>query len=167
MRIVQRRIATFAVAAALAAMAEPARAQAIRSLDEGTRVRVHLTTARRSVVAEIAEVRRDTLVLTRPGTRIANELPVALTDIQRLDISGGRRRLTLLGGLVGTLTGALMVAAYNSIVQSQCQPSCPDRTPVWAGAAVGGTALGVGFHFLSAERWYPIALPERGLSPTH
>lgn len=166
MRIVQRRIATLAVAAALAAAAEPALAQTVRSLDEGTRVRVHLATARRSVVAEIAEVRPDTLILTRPGTRIANRLPVALTDIQRLDVSGGRRRLTLLGGLVGTLTGAVMVAAYNSIVQSQCQPSCPDRTPVWAGAALGGAAFGVGFHFLSAERWYPIALPERALPPS-
>jgi hypothetical protein len=166
MRIVPRRFVPLAVAIVLAAAAAPALAQTTRSLDAGTRVRVHLATARRGVVAEVAEIRPDTLILARPGTRIANRLPVALTDIDRLELSGGRRRLTLLGALVGTVTGAVMVSAYNSIVQSQCNPSCPERTPVWAGVALGGAAFGIGFHFLSAERWYEIALPHRAVQPS-
>ena len=166
MPIVPRRLVPLVMAAACSAAAAPVLAQTTRSLDTGTRVRVHLATASRSVVAEVAEVRLDTLILSRPGTRIANRLPVALTDIERLDVSGGRRRLTHNGVLVGAVTGAALVGIYNGIVQSQCQPSCPDRTPAWAGALAGGATFGIGFHFLSAERWLEIALPDRPASPT-
>ncbi len=151
---------TVALAAA-ACLCTEAEAQTVRSLQEGTRVRVELEHAARRVVALVHDVRPDTLVLARPGMDVLSRMPFAITEIKRLEISGGRRRLTVLGTTIGLLTGSALVGAYNSIVQSQCTLDCPDRFPLWIGAAVGATTFGVGFHFLRAERWHEITLPRR------
>jgi hypothetical protein len=95
------------------------------------------------------------------STSFARWRPLAIPDIEQLDISGGHRRKTLLGVLIGGGIGLISTAVYNEFIQSQCFNSCPDPVNVGLAAAAGGVALGSAFYFIKSERWLPIALPAR------
>jgi len=139
--------------------ARPASAQT-RTLDPGTRIRVRMERQTVRFVGQIADTRPDSLVLAVPMLAI-KRWTVPVTDIAELDVSGGRRRLTLVGLGVGIAAGILMTASYNSLVQSQCFSDCPKRASVLLGATAGGLVLGTGLYFVRVERWLRIALPGR------
>lgn len=134
----------------------------VRVLDPGTRVRVRLAGAKSDVVANILEARRDTLVLVRPSAAIESRLPMPLARIQRLEVSAGRHRLTLIGALLGGLAGAGVVGVYNSITQSQCFGNCPEPMSFLVGGGVGIAVGGIGFHFIQKDRWVEVSLPAPG-----
>jgi hypothetical protein len=139
--------------------ASRAAAQTPRVLDVGTRVRVRLEGQPFQLVGYIAEVRRDTLMLARPAVQFESWRPLAVSAIEQLDISAGHRRRTALGFVIGAVSGVLLTAAYNGIIQSQCFSSCPEPVSVAIGAAAGSLMLGSAFYFVRAERWLPVALP--------
>jgi hypothetical protein len=132
-----------------------------RTLDPGTRVRVRLERQTRSFIAHVTELRPDTLVLARTTSQLDPRTPFAVSDIAELEVSDGRRRLTVIGAGIGLLTGMVVTASYNGIVQGQCFSDCPERVSLLLGAAAGGVAFGTGFYFVSVERWLRIALPGR------
>jgi hypothetical protein len=140
-------------------------AQTIRSLEPGTRVRVRMTQATRTVVASIVGARPDTLLLARPSSLVESMIPLAVSDIRTLEISAGRRHLVPHGVILGFLLGSALVGGYNSILQSQCFTNCPDPVPFTVGGLVGGIAGGVGFSFIRADRWVEVALPRRSPPP--
>src|SRR6185503_5389339 len=107
-------------------------------------------------VGAISTVLPDTIIMTIPSTRIGHRA-VAVSDINELEVSNGHRRLTAIGLIVGALTGAVLTASYNGIVQSQCFSDCPKRVSVSAGAALGGVVVGGSLHFVKVERWLRIA----------
>ena len=133
----------------------------MRTLDPGTKVRVRLESQTRHFIALVTELRPDTLVLVRGVTRFDATTPFAVADIAELEVSGGRRKLTVIGVGIGVIAGTIATAAYNGIVQSQCFSDCPARRSMLIGAAAGGVVLGTTFHFLEVERWFQIPLPGR------
>jgi hypothetical protein len=140
-------------------------AQVLRTLSPGTRVRVRLVEAPSSIVAEIVGTKPDTLILGRPSSPIPSTIPLAVTQIETLEISDGRRQLTIPGVLIGIAVGVAAVSSYNAIVQSQCFSDCPSRTNLLVGGAGGGLAGGIGFTFIRSERWVRVALPRRPTRP--
>jgi hypothetical protein len=151
-------LALFLVGLALTG-ASRASAQTPRVLDVGTRVRVRLEGDPFQLVGYIAEVRRDTLMLARPAVQFERWRPLAVSAIEQLDVSGGHRRRTALGFVIGAVGGVVLTAAYNGIIQSQCFSNCPAPVSVAVGAAAGSIALGSAFYFVRAEQWLPVALP--------
>lgn len=137
----------------------------IADLQPGTRVRVLMTDARRSVVATILEAKPDTLMLGRPELSPVYRLPLAIAEIQRIEISRGRRSLTAAGIVSGAILGLAVVVARNGVVGSQCFRSCPDGFPIVAGAGLGAVLGGVGFTFVKRERWAELSLPDDGPGP--
>jgi hypothetical protein len=122
-------------------------------------VRVRLEGDPFQLVGYIAEVRRDTLMLARPAVQFERWRPLAVSAIEQLDVSAGHRRRTALGFVIGAVSGVVLTAAYNGIIQSQCFSNCPEPVSVAVGAAAGSIALGGAFYFVRAERWLPVALP--------
>jgi hypothetical protein len=131
-----------------------------RILDPGARVRVRMDRQTMRFVGQIAGTRPDSLVLNVPLLSM-ERWTVPVSDIAELDVSAGRRRLTLVGLGVGAAAGILVTASYNGIVQSQCFSDCPKRASVLIGATVGSIVLGTGLYFVRAERWLRIPLPNR------
>jgi hypothetical protein len=156
---------TLLAALLTALLAVPIEAQSVRTLEPGTRVRVRLEEAHSNVVAILIDARPDTIVLARPSMSIESRLLFPLERVSRLEISAGRRQLAPIGAVGGFLLGTVLVAAYNSILQSQCFGDCPEPTPALAGGLIGGVAGGVAFYFVPAERWVEVALPNRRSAP--
>jgi hypothetical protein len=134
-------------------------AQVVRTLSAGTRVRVRLVEAPSSIVAEIVGTKPDTLILGRPSSPIPSTIPLAVSQIETLEISDGRRQLAAYGAIIGFAVGVAAVRGYNSIVQSQCYSDCPPEARSLVGGVTGGLAGGIGFAFIRSERWVRVALP--------
>jgi hypothetical protein len=148
------------IALALAALAaNGVAAQVMRTLAAGTRVRVRLVEAPSSIVAEIVGTKPDTLILGRPSSPIPSTIPLAVSQIETLEISDGRRPLALYGAIIGFAVGVGAVSGYNSIVQSQCFVDCPPEANFLVGGLTLGLAGGIGFAFIRSERWVQVALP--------
>jgi hypothetical protein len=141
------------------AVAQTAAAQT-RLLDPGSRVRVRMDRQALRFIGQIVGTRPDSLVLDIPLLSV-ERWTVPVSDIAELDVSTGRRRLTLVGLGVGAAVGILVTASYNSIIQSQCFGDCPKRASVLVGATVGSALLGTGLYFVRQERWQRIPLPNR------
>jgi hypothetical protein len=140
-------------------VASEAAAQVVRTLSAGTRVRVRLVEAPSRIVAEIVGTKPDTLILGRPSSPIPSTIPLAVSQIETLEISDGRRQLAAYGALIGFAVGVAAVSGYNSIVQSQCFSDCPPEAHFLVGGVTGGLAGGIGFAFIRSERWVQVALP--------
>jgi hypothetical protein len=149
------------------ALPAPAAAQGSLRFEPGTRMRVTLRTASRSIVATLVDVRRDTLVLGRPEMAVETTIPLPATLIRKLEISTGRRSLAAHGAVGGLVLGVVVTAIHNGIVSSQCFPPrpCADSYPVWLGGLIGGGIGGLSFAFLRSEQWREIALPRTPLGP--
>lgn len=157
------RAAAMVAAILPAALHAPASAQATVRFDRGTRMRVTMEVARRSIVATLVDVRRDTLVLGRPEMSIETTIPLPLSLIDKLEISDGRRSMAAWGAVAGLVVGVVATAGYNGIVSSQCFPPqpCGESQPIWLGGLIGGAVGGVSFAFVRSEQWREIAIPGR------
>lgn len=144
-----------------AALHSSAAAQTPLRIDRGTRLRVSLEDARRSVVATLVEVKPDTLVLGRTYGTVESTIPFAVSRIRKLEVWAGKKpSLAPIGAVGGMLLGAALVASYNSIVFSQCFSNCPSsRTSPWIGAGIGGLLGGVSLAFVRPDRWLEISVP--------
>lgn len=78
-----------------------------------------------------------------------------LTDVERLEISGGRtvRSSTIRGALWGALAGALLVGVGNLPQVNASFDDFLKYAPI--GAALGGAVGGVVGYALGGERWLP------------
>jgi hypothetical protein len=161
------RLSIVLLCAPLAAIIHSAAlAQSTLRLDQGTRVRVNLEEAQRSIVATLVEVKRDTLVLGRTYGSIEATMPFAVAEIRKLEIWTGKgSSLAPFGALAGMLVGAAIVGSYNGIVSSQCFRSCPEDKSVWLAVGIGGVLGGVSLAFVRPDRWLEIAVPGKKAAP--
>lgn len=117
-------------------------------------------------VATVSAVRRDSLVLFM---KKGNSATVALSDIDRMQVSVGRRRMVLRGMLAGGLIGAVTGAAAGAATYEECKDQICFLTPVSAGeAAAGGATIlgvvgvavgGVIGALVTTDRWGPATVP--------
>jgi hypothetical protein len=161
----QRRTprASLSIALMMAAMGgTPTVAQTPRilELDPGMRIRMRMERQTVRLVGNVAEVRADSVIVAVPMLQI-ERWTIPFSQIAELHVSGGHRRLTLIGLAAGAGTGLLLTAAFNSLVQSQCFTDCPRPASAGLGAAIGGLILGTGLYFVRVERWLRFALPNR------
>jgi hypothetical protein len=155
-----RRLCATAFGLALAGSAlgadEPA--QVLRP-GPGQRVRfTTLTEPRRT--ATVIETEADAIVVSLAGGRKIVRVPLA--DVQRLEVSAGRRTYASEGALLGTITGGLLggLAGASGCFQSE---DCDGGTYAVIGAVVVGTLsglLGAGVGALcQTEKWERIDTP--------
>jgi len=147
-------------------VAATAEAQA-PAITAGTRVRV---TSRvhdyNRKVATVNELRGDSVVL------VAGSRPVtmALSDLDQIQVSVGRRRTVLRGMLAGGLIGAVGGAVIGAVTYQPCEGFClfvPDNAAeagVLTGTVLGVVGVAVGGivgAFNTTDRWGPATAPGR------
>jgi hypothetical protein len=124
------------------------------------------------VVGRLVSWRGDTLRLL-PQSR-ADTIPVAMSAVTRLEVSRGRRRPWLRGGVMGFAAGAAVGAVAGAIVGSQenCEGSLAPCGPAFGATALGmfggviGGLVGVSVGAARrADRWEPIALARGASQP--
>lgn len=131
----------------------------------GSRVRVSTPSLVAPLIANFLEQRGDTLVFIEDGSG-RGVWPIPLSQIQRLETTGGESarsstavmRGAAIGGLSGFVAGALFAAS----VKPSDSGKTYDRLLTGAvGAAVG---IGIGAFIgsrVKSERWVNVALPGR------
>jgi hypothetical protein len=144
----------------LCASPQAARAQVSYSLTEGTRVRIRRVESRATWVGTIASLARDTIVLR---LQRRGELNVAfpLYQVDRIELSQGRRPFLLQGAFFGALVAGLGAMSYNHLDTFSCTGVCDDDPDLntAAFAALGAVAGGVLGGLIRKERWLRVCLP--------
>lgn len=116
-------------------------------------------------VATVSAVRSDSLVLLM---KKGNSATVALSDIDQMQVSVGRRRTVLRGMLAGGLIGAIGGAVIGAVTYKPCEGFCIFASDnAGEEAAIAGTALGVVGLVVggivgainTTDRWGPATVP--------
>jgi hypothetical protein len=157
-------MAVLGAALAAEALAQDAPAPPPFRLPPGARVRV-FTASNRPVEGRLASHDVSGVILAFPNED-PFEPPSAMAfpagSIQRLEISLGRKRHTLVGALIGAV--ALGAAGFSDPVDTSASCGYDSRQPcsraeaVVIGAVAGALIGGVVGHLVQTERWAPVAL---------
>lgn len=130
-------------------------------LPSGTRIRFELRDGTKHE-GQVVALRGDTLRAIWPGS-VESAYPVS--DIRKLEASGGRHRSVRRSLLIGTGAGVVLGTAIGALTHEPCEPEtvlgclfAPEsRGQSAALGAVGGGVLGLviggGFGLIPRERW--------------
>ncbi|HEX9188819.1 MAG TPA: hypothetical protein VGB87_17185 [Vicinamibacteria bacterium] len=164
-------MAILGAALAAEALAQGAPAPPPFRLPPGARVRV-FTAGNRPVEGRLAGQDLSGVTLAFPSED-PFQPPAAMAfpagSIQRLEISLGRKRHTLVGALIGAV--ALGVTGFSDPVDTSGSCDLDSNQPCSRAEAViiaslGGALLGgVVGHFVQSERWTPVALDAAFAAP--
>jgi hypothetical protein len=151
------RVSLILVCAALFA---PAAVRAQESIEPGARVRLLARPADTLMYGTVITLDSASLLLApTPGAEVVR---VPLAGVERLEVSRGRARSTLLGAAVGAVIGALAGyhAAKTFVPPEECEFVC-GAVQAWSAGAGGVAGLLVGGAIGSnvehgPERWEPV-----------
>lgn len=174
------RLSVILLTAASVATGPPAAAQG--AAGPGSRVRV--TTANDRFVGRLAEVREETVLVTRPRGDRAETLEIRKVEIQRLEVSertGHKGRGARIGALVG-LGAAIAIgvaagedckadpgpATWGNFVEKLNSDLCMGHSATGAFSAVLTVPLGalVGYAVAPGEKWRSAGVPQLTVQPT-
>ncbi len=149
----------------LTAVANPLTAQE-RSIEPGARVRIKAPTLSKRPIVGTFEGVRDSILLVR-GNRATTATEIRLGQIERLDVSQGKKSNAGAGALAGLLSGAALGAGFG-LVACGSGSGCEDfggtgTIALFTGAigAGGGLLLGVIIGAATqSDRWEEVA-PDR------
>jgi hypothetical protein len=142
-------------------------AQTVPTIVPGARIRFALPPGTPVVLGTAIEARQDTLLVRREESGDTVALP--LSQLVRLDISGGTQTHALRGAGIGFLAGAIVGAIAGQSSDRKCSSSMESSGWLTCGQNAGYGAIGLGV--LGAgigaivgwvnptERWQPVALP--------
>ncbi len=155
-------------AAALFLVLTAATAQAqVSTIPSGARARLLESAARFPSVGTISGMARDTLFFnpeSNPNRRIA----YALANINRLELSQGRKTALLPGMVAGLVTFGLGALIYNRIESFSCETTashCDTGLSPAPLAVIGGGSGGLIGSFFTIERWQRVTLPQNRTVP--
>lgn len=132
-------------------------------VQEGDRVRLHAPRVRSGqLVGEVAELDRDTLVLSSEGS--GSTIAIPTSELERIAVSQGRKSRAILGLAIGAGVGAASAVGFSIWFCNADDDGCTSGQV--AGGAVALTAIGAGLGagigaLIKTERWRDASIPGR------
>jgi hypothetical protein len=130
-------------------------------IDETLRVGSHVrvsTISGKTYVGTVSSLSTDTIALNVQGA--VGALPTAA--IQRLQLRVAKRSGYAFGAILGGVLGGAGLYALEHSTEDKC--GCTKKAPARIGAAIGGTAVGIGLGAvvgaaIHRDRWRDVVLP--------
>ncbi|MFN2636098.1 MAG: hypothetical protein ABR585_03645 [Gemmatimonadaceae bacterium] len=145
------------------------------SLTEGTRARLVSSSLQKDhQIVKIISADNDTVVFRSDAYPVTRSL--ALSEIERIDVSSGLHRQTTRGLAIGLMSGVIGGAIIGAATYTPCEGWCfLEPSSRGASAALGGGVLGVlggvtgaligAFH--QTESWKPLTVKPTAAATTH